>query len=110
HLMDSNYWTQSSRRAGRRSLIRGALLTGAGLSAAALVGCGSDDGEPEEAAAGGGGAAATSTGSGGGAAAAGEPVRGGTLMHGEVADLTQHDMNTALGGAVWHYISERAIE
>jgi peptide/nickel transport system substrate-binding protein len=39
----------SRQRVGRRTVLRGSLLGGAGLAAAALLGCGSDDEEPEEA-------------------------------------------------------------
>ncbi len=37
----NNYWT--SRRVGRRSMLRGTAVAGAGLAGAVLIGCGSDD-------------------------------------------------------------------
>src|SRR5690349_18068538 len=48
----------AASRMGRRMLLRGSLLGSAGLAAAALVGCGSDDEEPGPT----GTAAATATG------------------------------------------------
>ena len=41
---DSNYWDKFwRRRMGRRRLISGAALTGTGLAAAAVVGCGGEE-------------------------------------------------------------------
>src|SRR5690606_36657010 len=82
YFMESNgYWTQLSRgRLSRRSVLRSSMVGGAGLAAAALIGCGDgDDGEPSATAApsgttgAGGTATATST------AATGTPIRGGTV-------------------------------
>ena len=100
-------------------MLRGALVAGAGLSAAALIGCGGDEETPSASTS---GSTGTSTSSGGGPAAgvapsgggsgskSGEPRQGGTYVQGTVVDLNEHDMNTARGGTVWHFIGERAFE
>ena len=70
-----NYWTS---RVTRRGLLRTSALGAAGLSAAALIGCGSDDDEPGATGttpAGSGGGTATATGT----ASGGEARQGGTL-------------------------------
>lgn len=70
-MTDSNYWSRFwDHRISRRRLIRGAALGGAGLTAAAVIGCGDEDE----------GTTGTSPGGSPGAAqSAGEPKRGGTL-------------------------------
>jgi hypothetical protein len=50
-------------RFGRRTLLRGSLLGGAGLAAAALIGCGGDE-EPEQTTSAATGGAAAPTGNG----------------------------------------------
>ncbi|MDA0353615.1 MAG: ABC transporter substrate-binding protein [Chloroflexi bacterium] len=43
-MTESNYWLGSrSRKLSRRSMLRGAVIGGAGLAGAVLVGCGDDD-------------------------------------------------------------------
>lgn len=113
--MEENYWTGLAQRLDRRTVLRGALISGAGLGAAALMGCGdADEVSPEEPSAASSSPSSSGGSTGSGASpsgsADGAPVRGGVLIHGEVADLTQHDMHTALGGTIWHHISERAFE
>ena len=56
--MEKNYWSRlgAQRRVSRRSVMRGAGVAAAGITGAALIGCGSDD---EETAAPSGGSAAT---------------------------------------------------
>jgi len=77
---DTNYW---ARRVGRRRLLRTGALGGAGIAAAALIGCGGGDDEEQTpaavattAATAAGGAAATATP----AASSTEPQSGGTLI------------------------------
>lgn len=62
---DSSYWTRN--RVSRRQVFRGAGYGALGIAAAALVGCGSDDGD------------ASGTPTSTGATAAGEPKTGGTM-------------------------------
>ncbi len=65
--MDTNYWDRFwQRRITRRHALKGAVIGGAGLAAAAVVGCDEEEG--------GDGAAPTATGG-----ASDQPVRGGTL-------------------------------
>src|SRR5690606_29762206 len=84
-LMDNrtNYWTRTARRRfSRRSALRGAGVAGFGLAGAALIGCGSDDDDPEATSTTAGGGAATGTATGTAAATetpAGGVQRGGTL-------------------------------
>lgn len=44
---DLNYWTRiGAGRTSRRQVLRGAAVGGAGLAAAALIGCGGDEASP----------------------------------------------------------------
>ncbi len=76
-----NYWT---RRLGRRSVLRGGAVAGAGLAAAALIGCGDDGGGDG----GDGGVTQVGGGDGGGtstrptATPGVEPQYGGTVVVG----------------------------
>ena len=124
----SSYWMSRSARVTRRGLIRGGVTTGIGLTAAALIGCGSgdDDAAPATQAPSGGAAATTAPGGGTAAPAgtaataaperpgvpvvAGEPKYGGTWALTTTATLQQHDMHTALAATVFHIMGERALE
>ncbi len=66
-----------SQALSRRAILRTATLGGAGLAAAALVGCGSDEGAGVASGSSGSAAAGTATGSPSGAAG---PVEGGTVQ------------------------------
>lgn len=80
----NDYWGRVARRRfSRRSALRGAGVAGFGLAGAALIGCGSDDDDPDPTGTpGGGGATSTGTPDGTSASATTTPEgvqRGGTL-------------------------------
>jgi len=90
--LKSGYWSGSLRqRVSRRTVLRGAGMTGAGLAAAALIGCGSDEDDPEPT------AAATSAGTGTAAATATEAVAmgkpGGRLALSQAGDPPSFDLH-----------------
>ncbi len=95
-------WT--SRRVTRRQALRGASIGLAGLSGAALLGCGDSD-EASDAT-----AAATAAGGGAGAAPsvptpdASARTRGGTLKVALGGDPTGLDPSTSRGGGDHHYL------
>ncbi|RJQ08185.1 MAG: hypothetical protein C4558_08315, partial [Dehalococcoidia bacterium] len=95
--MSDNYWTSlTTRRVTRRSALRGAAVGVAGLSGAALIGCGSDDKKDEAAPAASntGGAAATAS-----APAAAQPKKGGRIARAQAGDpvtFDQHGQSTNL--------------
>jgi peptide/nickel transport system substrate-binding protein len=87
-----NYWTRmKSREYSRRHVLRGAALGGAGLGAAALVGCGDDD--DDEAPAGPGTRTATAAATTAGTVA--QPKQGGRLtLHMQVQPRSlDHDFD-----------------
>jgi len=98
---------------GRRSVLRGAALGAAGVSAAALLGCGSRPATPEAGAAEAGVGGATR---GGGLpmtapVVQGKPRYGGTWTTGLTQTPVQFDSHTALGATIWHKgVSERVLE
>jgi len=94
-------------------------MAGAGLSAAALLGCGTDDDPapttaPPAPAAPANGAAAPAPGTIPEGATVpsvpGTPKYEGVWVEPVTATNAQHDTHTALGRTVWHAISERAFE
>ncbi|MBM4411108.1 MAG: hypothetical protein FJ037_07280, partial [Chloroflexi bacterium] len=73
--MADNYWTSlATHRVSRRSALRGAAVGVAGLSGAALIGCGGDKKEEAKPAASKAGGAATAA-----APAAPQPKQGGRI-------------------------------
>lgn len=123
--MESNYWTRgASSRMTRRSMLRGAALAGAGLGAAALVGCASEEDEATPAPSGTAAPSATTAPDGTAAPTApsnipdnalvpsveGAPKPGGTWVMPTTSTYGQRDMHTALASTPWHNISERAFE
>ncbi len=97
--MAGNYWTSlATHRVSRRAALRGAAVGVAGLSGAALIGCGGGDKKAEEkpAATTTGGAAATKTAS---APAAAQPKKGGRIARAQAGDpvtFDQHGQSTNL--------------
>src|SRR5436190_18964852 len=76
----SNYWRLAERQWTRRRLLKSAALGGAGLGAAALIGCGGNDSsKPAAPATQAAGAAATQ-------AAAATPKRGGIWRNSTIGD------------------------
>lgn len=115
--MHENYWTR--RRLSRRDTLRLAGIGTAGLTGAALIGCGEDEDAPATNGAG----ATTAPGGGGkggpdGAGPAGEgipvvegdPIPGGSFTSPATSTYLQHDPHTALGPNIWHLIGEKALE
>ena len=77
-MNQNSYWTKVlDHRVSRRTMLRGAGITGIGLAGAALIGCGDDDDDDDDDGGGGGG------GGGGTTPSASQPdsgvKRGGTL-------------------------------
>lgn len=99
--MEEGYWSRATRnRVSRRGVLRGAMLGGAGLATAALIGCGSDDdtGGTSTPATGGGTAAPTATSDGTGFQLGGS----GEIINGDEAYLGKTPvpggtLNTAYG-------------
>lgn len=126
--MDPNYWTRSTHRVSRRAVLRGAAVAGAGLSAAALIGCGDDEATSAAlpTAMSGGGAGPSAPSASGSSSPApsgsnvpagaqvpiveGEPQYGGTFAYALASTFAQFDMHTALGSSPFHFMSERALE
>ena len=113
---ETNYWTRmADARTSRRRLLRGAALGGAGLAAAALVGCGGEDEEapaPAATVTGGGAAGGTATATAT-AAAKDEIKRGGTYRrHLTAAQTDVPDPHTSLAQAwsTWTYIGEALVQ
>ncbi len=87
--MDSNYW---QRRYGRRTVLRGTGVVGAGLAAAALIGCG--DSEGGNGGGGGGGTGANPT-----TAPGAEPQVGGELRVGMQQGPNNGSLDTNTDGS-----------
>jgi len=85
-----------SRRLNRRRFLRGAALTGAGLGAAALLGCSSDDDPPGANGASVGTSSPTVT-------ADGNVARGGTLRFAMGGEPTSMDPHRGTGGGDHHW-------
>ena len=100
----------------RRTALQGMGVGALGLSAAALLGCGSGNKGKKAT----GQIAAQSSGQVVGATAGhglpknapvvqGTPKDGGTYLGGVAANQTQHDPHTTLGASVWDQISEKGL-
>lgn len=100
----SRSWNHWTTQVDRRRFLRGSLIAGAGLSAAALVGCGdSDEASPSSGTPATGGGSSTSTSSSGGGQpdtsslgytfqdAGGTPKDGGTLVMALANDMGSFD-------------------
>jgi hypothetical protein len=87
-MADGNYWTDlRSRRMGRRKLIAGTGVLGAGAAAAALVGCGDDDDDD-------GGAPGQAT-----SGAQAQPKRGGNIaIIASTGEQPHHDVHQTTTG------------
>src|SRR5688500_4947581 len=103
-------------RVTRRSMLEGMGVGALGLAGAALLGCGGGTGN-DTAGKSAGPAATTIAGAtkGGGLPMVapkveGKPKYGGTWRAASTSIPTQYDPHTALGGNVWHYITERLLE
>ncbi|TAK77458.1 MAG: ABC transporter substrate-binding protein [Dehalococcoidia bacterium] len=91
--MAGNYWTSvATRRFTRRTALRGAAVGVAGLSGAALIGCGGGDKKAEEkpAASNAGGAPAGATAS---APKAAQPKKGGRIARAQASDPPSFDQH-----------------
>ena len=96
--MADNYWTSlATHRVTRRGALRGAALGAAGLTGAALIGCGGGDGKSAEK------PAASNTGGAGSAPAsapaAAQPKKGGRIARAQAGDpvtFDQHGQSTNL--------------
>ena len=110
---DSEFLRMLQERTSRRTLLRGAALGGAGLAAAALVGCGDDDDDaPAPAAATAAPAAATA------AAATPAPTptpdtrRGGVFKYTRtslLAGAVDPHQSTSTGWFLWQFIGDHAV-
>ncbi|TAK74008.1 MAG: hypothetical protein EPO16_11635, partial [Dehalococcoidia bacterium] len=88
--MAENYWTAlAQRRITRRSALRGAAVGVAGLSGAALVGCGGTDNKPAASKTGGGGTPASATA----APAVLQPKAGGRVARASSGDPPSFDQH-----------------
>src|SRR5687768_17001112 len=105
-MSELNFWTGSGLggRLSRRRMLRGTAVTGLGLGAAALIGCGGDD-EPAPAGGTKGGATGTTPG-------AEQVKRGGTHIWGQSRQLLDvMDPHTSLSEAAvpWLMVGNRAF-
>ena len=94
-------------------MLRGGLLGGAGLAAAALIGCGDDD-DDDAAPAGGGGATATAAGGQTTPApTTGAIKRGGTFRDAKffsITDVPDPHTSTAIAWVTWTWMGEAAVQ
>ena len=101
------------RGLSRRAVLEAAGVGAFGLASAAMLGCGGGDtGKP---AAGPAGTTIAGAIAGGGLPltapkVAGKPKYGGTWRVGASSVAVQYDAHTALGGNIWHNITERLLE
>ena len=108
----------ADRFLSRRSVLRGGLLGGAGLAAAALIGCGDDDDDDDDDAtpAGGGAATATATSAGGEATAmpaTGGIKRGGTFVQSNtnsISDIPDPHTSLAYAWFTWTLVGEGLVK
>ena len=95
--MADNYWTSlATHRVTRRGALRGAALGAAGLTGAALIGCGGEKTETKPAASTTGGAPGAATAS---APTAAQPKKGGRIARAQSGDpvtFDQHGQSTTL--------------
>lgn len=110
-MVDSTYWTRATAgRVSRRRLIRSGAFAGAGLAAAALVGCGGDDDAPAVATA----APAGTTAAGGAAATAApaEQIKRGGIHHYPATTALNDEMDphksTSQAAVLWSFIGNTA--
>ena len=104
-------WTD--RFLSRRSVLRGGLLGGAGLAAAALIGCGDDDDDDDSAPAGGGAAATAAGGQSTPAPTTGDIKRGGTFRDAKffsITDVPDPHTSTAIAWVTWTWMGEAAVQ
>ena len=116
--LESGLWQTLATRTSRRALLRGAALGGAGLAAAALIGCGDDDDDDDDDAT---TATATATQpSGGGATAtaaptepaAGQPRPGGTFTYAVTtsrAGEADPHTSTSIAWSLYMWVGDQAV-
>src|SRR5687767_7549063 len=97
-MSEANYWTRLSRnKTNRRRFLAASGTAGAGLTAAALVGCGDDDDDD---------GASTPGGQATGAAAA-QPKRGGVFRNGAIGYPTTFNPQLSGGGPIRGRVNSR---